>query len=85
MEGQSPPANLCFTLDMLFTIIVLLSSLQDEAFSIWQDWSYLYPVGSASRKLLQDIGEEMWLVSIVHHDYKDPDALGRFLLGDKLA
>jgi len=59
----------------------LLAS-QEEAFSIWQDWSYLYPAGSPSRKLLQELGDELWLVSVVHHDYKDPEGLGRFLLGE---
>lgn len=54
---------------------------QDEAFSIWQDWSYLYPPSSASRKLIQGIEEEYWLVSVVHHDYRDPEGLERFLLG----
>jgi len=32
--------------------------------------------------MLQKISEESWLVSLIHHDYKDPEALWRFLLDE---
>lgn len=65
------------------TIIEEISfrSWKDEAFSIWNDWSYLYPTDSPSRALLQQMAEDRWLVSLVHHDFKDPDGLERFLMG----
>ena len=56
---------------------------QEEAFEIWTEWSRLYPLRSASRKLLQGIADNAWLVSVIHHDYKDPEGLWRFLLGDE--
>jgi methylenetetrahydrofolate reductase (NADPH) len=49
--------------------------LQDEAFAIWADWAKLYPIQSPTAKLLQTIKSKFWLVSIVHHDYHDPNAL----------
>ncbi|KAJ9098057.1 hypothetical protein QFC19_006492 [Naganishia cerealis] len=55
---------------------------KEEAFEIWTEWSRLYPLRSASRKLLQGIADNAWLVSVIHHDYKDPEGLWRFLLGD---
>jgi len=57
-----------------------LPTEQEEAFEIWTEWSRLYPLRSASRQLLQQISDESWLVSLIHHDYKDPEALWRFLL-----
>lgn len=56
---------------------------QEEAFEIWEEWSSFYPPDSQERKLLEDIRQRRWLVSIVHHDYKDPDALWTFLFEDR--
>ena len=58
------------------------SASQEEAFEIWTEWSRLFPMRSAARGLLQKISEESWLVSLIHHDYKDPEALWRFLLDE---
>ncbi|KAG5645575.1 hypothetical protein DXG03_005713 [Asterophora parasitica] len=54
-------------------------SSKDEAFSIWFDWASFYRPGSEERKLLEGVRDERWLVSIVHHDYKNTDALWTFL------
>lgn len=54
---------------------------RDEAFGIWNEWEMLFNKNSATGKLLRVIGEERWLVTVVHHDYKDVDALWRFLIG----
>lgn len=53
---------------------------KEEAFEIWQEWARLYPRTSPARKYLESVADEWWLVSLIHHDYKDPDALWRFLL-----
>jgi methylenetetrahydrofolate reductase (NADPH) len=53
--------------------------MQDEAFSLWQDWASHYPPDSASRAILDSVIQKRWLVSIVHHDYRDPSALWTFL------
>lgn len=66
------------------TIIEEISFLawKDEAFDIWREWSLLYPRSSPARKLLEDVSENWWLVSVIHHDYKQPKALWEFLLED---
>jgi methylenetetrahydrofolate reductase (NADPH) len=64
------------------TIIEEISFLawKEEAFDIWNEWSLLYPRQSPARKLLDEISNEWWLVSLIHHDYKDSEGLWRFLL-----
>ncbi|KAF8077711.1 methylenetetrahydrofolate reductase-domain-containing protein [Lyophyllum atratum] len=54
-------------------------SWKEEAFSIWSDWASFYRPDSAERKLLEEVRDERWLVSVVHHDYKDTEALWTFL------
>ena len=66
--------------------IRLLSSLtvlQNEAFSIWSEWASFYPPRSEERELLEHVRDKRWLVSVVHHDYQDQDALWKFLLGEQ--
>ncbi|RSH85189.1 hypothetical protein EHS25_004996 [Saitozyma podzolica] len=58
---------------------------KEEAFDIWSEWSLLYPRSSPARKLLEGIASDWWLVSLIHHDYKDTGALWRFLLEEKEA
>jgi methylenetetrahydrofolate reductase (NADPH) len=57
-----------------------LSVVQEEAFSIWTEWEHLFPANSPSRRLLKELSDQLWLVSVVHHDFKRPDALWDFLL-----
>ncbi|KAK4684368.1 methylenetetrahydrofolate reductase (NADH), partial [Tremellales sp. Uapishka_1] len=66
------------------TIIEEVSFLawKEEAFDIWSEWSLLYPRVSPARRLLESISDEWWLVSLIHHDYKDEEGLWRFLLED---
>lgn len=52
---------------------------REEAFEIWSEWSLLFPKGSASRKLVEEVKDGRWLVTVVHHDYKDREGLWRFL------
>jgi len=53
---------------------------KDEAFSIWAEWTSFYAPGSSQRAVLDKVRKTRWLVSIVHHDFKRPDALWSFLL-----
>lgn len=55
-------------------------NVQEEAFAIWTEWSFLYPAQSPSRKFIKEITETRWLVSVVHHDYKDTEGLWKWLL-----
>ncbi|KAH7889616.1 methylenetetrahydrofolate reductase-domain-containing protein [Phlebopus sp. FC_14] len=52
---------------------------KEEAFSIWAEWASFYPPGSEQRTLFDSVRKERWLVSIVHHNFKCPDALWSFL------
>lgn len=52
---------------------------QEEAFSIWDEWASFYRPGSEERNLLAQVRNKRWLVSIVHHDYKNPEGLWKFL------
>ncbi|KAI0070689.1 MTHFR-domain-containing protein [Panus rudis PR-1116 ss-1] len=52
---------------------------KEEAFSIWAEWASYYPPASPERELLDGIRTRRWLVSIVHHDFQNPDALWTFL------
>lgn len=54
-------------------------SWKDEAFSIWQQWSLFYPPESEERRFLESIHRDRWLVSIVHHDYKDSSKIWDFI------
>lgn len=54
---------------------------RDEAFAIWGEWEMLFPARSATRNLLRKFHDERWLVTVVHHDYKDADALWTLLEG----
>ncbi|KAK1243589.1 hypothetical protein MKX08_001727 [Trichoderma sp. CBMAI-0020] len=51
----------------------------EEAFDIWAEWAKVYGRGSDSEKLLNEIGQDRWLVNIIHHDYVDTEALWRLL------
>lgn len=40
----------------------------------------LYSPKSASQQLMKNVHDNYWLVSVVHHDYKDTYGLWDFLL-----
>lgn len=43
---------------------------KDEAFDLWlTEWGAIYPEGSGSRKILEEIRDTWYLVSIVDNDY----------------
>lgn len=54
---------------------VSFKAWRDEAFALWSEWEKIYEVASPSAKLLRQIRERYWLVSIVHHDYKNEEGL----------
>ncbi|KAJ7126819.1 methylenetetrahydrofolate reduct [Mycena epipterygia] len=57
-------------------------SWKDEAFSIWSEWALFYRPQSEERKLLEGVRDERWLMSVVHHDYRDSQALWTFLFDE---
>lgn len=74
MEGEQ---ELCFELRAYFDTITVD---QDEAFVIWSEWSSFYRPDSEERRLLEGVRDNRWLVNVVHHDYKNTEALWTFLL-----
>ena len=61
--------------------VVTCITLQDEAFQLWtEDWGNLYEKGSRSYKIIQDIVDNWYLVSVVENDYVHGD-LFKVLLG----
>lgn len=54
---------------------------RDEAFNIWLEWAKLFPKNSPSNSFLKQMHQDYYLVSIVHHDYIQPDELWEILLG----
>jgi methylenetetrahydrofolate reductase (NADPH) len=46
---------------------------------IWTSWASHFAPGSEERELLKGIRDTRWLANVTHHDFKDPDALWRFL------
>lgn len=53
---------------------------RDEAFSIWSEWAKLFPRNTPPNKFLRKVYSDYCLVSIVHHDFIEPDELWEILL-----
>ncbi|KAK6514045.1 hypothetical protein TWF506_008472 [Arthrobotrys conoides] len=54
---------------------------RDEAFDIWSEWQRIYPLSSATSKLLGELKNKLWLVTIIHHDFVKTDGLWKDILG----
>lgn len=53
---------------------------RDEAFSIWSEWAKLFPRNTPTNSFLRQVHSDYCLVSIVHHDFIEPDELWEILL-----
>ncbi|KAG8998677.1 hypothetical protein FRB93_013456 [Tulasnella sp. JGI-2019a] len=53
---------------------------KEEAYGIWAHWARMHSPDSSTRKLLEEVRDSRWLVSVVHHDFKDEAGLWKFLL-----
>jgi methylenetetrahydrofolate reductase (NADPH) len=64
------------------TIIEAVSfrSWIEEAYSIWREWQRIYPVKSATSKLLEETRKDVWLVNVIWGDFVDSKGLWEFLL-----
>jgi len=51
---------------------------KDEAFLIWKEWASIYPEESESRKLLNKMADEYYLVNMVENDYIKGDIFSVF-------
>lgn len=52
----------------------------EEAFEIWKEWKLLYKKDSDSAKLISDILNDFYLVTVIHHEYPNESALWDLLL-----
>lgn len=60
----------------------------EEAYGIWRAWERCYPMapvsgserGVATRQLLGSVREEVWLVNVICHAYREPGRLWEILL-----
>jgi len=53
---------------------------KDEAFALWMSaWGSLYPEGSDSRRLLEQIHDSFYLVNVVDNDFEHGDLLGQLV------
>ncbi|KAJ2894316.1 methylenetetrahydrofolate reductase-domain-containing protein [Zalerion maritima] len=56
----------------------------EEAFGIWGEWGRVYSRPGAqneeTRKCLDRIRQDVWLVNVIHHEYIDPEALWNLLV-----
>lgn len=67
------------------TIVEAVSFIawKDEAFELGCQWANLYPEGSPSRQLINDIMNSSYLVNIVANDFKDGQSIFEPFLLDK--
>lgn len=70
--------------EVVTTTIIELTSFKtwkDEAFEIWSSWESLFrtPSESKTKTLLNSIGNEKWLCTIIDHDFKLDEKLWKFL------
>jgi methylenetetrahydrofolate reductase (NADPH) len=52
---------------------------KDEAFQLWGEWSSIYAEGSESRKLMESISDEYYLVNIVDDNFVCGDLLNNLI------
>ncbi|KAF3935238.1 hypothetical protein ABW19_dt0202112 [Dactylella cylindrospora] len=60
---------------------VSFKAWRDEAFDIWSEWQRIYPLSSPTSKLLGELKNKLWLVTIIHHDFVNSDGLWKEVLG----
>ncbi|KAK6581051.1 hypothetical protein PZA11_006539 [Diplocarpon coronariae] len=53
----------------------------EEAFGIWGEWGRVYPPRSASKKCIDEVAADVWLVNVIHHGYVEKEGLWELLLG----
>lgn len=52
----------------------------EEAFALWKEWKYAYSPNSETYKLLSNIHDSYYLVTLVYHDFKNPEGLWNLIL-----
>ncbi|KAI5812548.1 methylenetetrahydrofolate reductase-domain-containing protein [Pyronema omphalodes] len=52
---------------------------KEEAFTIWQEWSRVYPPRTPTSNFLAEVADTYWLVNVIHHEFPDQNALWELL------
>jgi methylenetetrahydrofolate reductase (NADPH) len=52
----------------------------DEAFGIWAEWERCYAHGTASRRVLRELRDGLWLVNVIGHGYREAELLWDVLM-----
>ncbi|PQE28080.1 methylenetetrahydrofolate reductase protein [Rutstroemia sp. NJR-2017a WRK4] len=52
----------------------------EEAFGIWGEWARVYGAKSETRKVIEGIMDDVWLVNVIHHAYVEKEGLWDLLL-----
>ena len=47
----------------------------EEAFGIWAEWEAVHPRDGATKKLLRECRQDLWLVNVICHEYRQPERL----------
>lgn len=65
------------------TIVETVSFLawKDEAFRLGEDWAKCYPANSGTRRLIQRVMSECWLVNVVDNDFRATEDVFRVFQG----
>jgi len=53
----------------------------EEAFDIWAEWGRVYGLKSQSKKVIEEVSKDVWLVNVIHHAFVEKEGLWEFLLG----
>lgn len=53
----------------------------EEAFILWKEWARCYKRESKLYELLNTVFKDYYLLSLIHHDFKDEYGLWNALLG----
>ena len=51
----------------------------EEAFGIWAEWGRVYEKGSESKRLIEAVRGDVWLVNVIHHSYVEKEGLWELL------
>lgn len=52
----------------------------EEAFGIWDEWGRVYGPKSETKKVIDGVSEDLWLVNIIHHAFVEKEALWELLI-----
>jgi hypothetical protein len=65
------------------TIVETVSFLawKDEAFRLGEDWAKCYPANSGTRRLIQRVMSECWLVNVVDNDFRATEDVFKVFTG----